>query len=222
MLAWAHRLRPCCLAALLVLASGCGVNEYEKKMLESQVRLQRWEEEARVLGSPIGVPYRKSGDTELPIANIFLRLPKNIYNQAEDKPRENSLYMYSEAAPGVVARVELAAGDEKDFVSNVMRYFRGSGKPKTYTTSVRAPGRETPTTFETTELEDDKYIFFINIHTGSTRVAIIYWVNKSERAKAKKLIDTSLQTFAADNEARKQGELYQRRSPLDKVPDRVK
>jgi hypothetical protein len=222
MLAWAHRLRPCCLGALLVLASGCGVHEYEKKMLDSQIRLQRWEEEKDVLGSPIGIPYRKAGDTELPIANIFLRLPKNLYNQPEDKPRENLLYMYAEAAPGVVARVELAAGDQKDFVSDVMRKFVGSGKATTRATSVRAPGRETPTTFETTELSDDKYFFSINIHTGSTKVAIIYWVNKSRQANAKKLIETSLQTFAADSEARKQGELYRRGSPLDKVPDQVK
>ena len=140
MLARASRLRRCCLGALLVLASGCGVHEYEKKMLESQVRLQRWEEESRVLGGPIGVPYRKSGDTELPIANIFLRLPKNIYNQPEDKPRENLLYMYSEAAPGILARVELAAGDEKDFVSNVMRKFLGSGKATNRTTSSARAG----------------------------------------------------------------------------------
>jgi hypothetical protein len=222
MLARAFRLRRCCLGALLVLASGCGVHEYEKKMLESQVRLQRWEDESRILGGPIGIPYRKAGDTELPIANMFLRLPKNIYNQPEDKPRENFLYVYSEAAPGVLARVELAAGDEKDFVSNVMRYYRGSGKPTTHTTSVKAPGRETPTTFETTEMEDDKYFFSINIHTGSTKVAIIYWVNKNQKANAKKVIETSLQTFAADSEARKQMDLYRRGSPLDKVPDRVK
>jgi hypothetical protein len=219
MLSWAPRFLFCYLgAALLALVGGCGVHEYEKKMLDSQIRLQSWEEFSRLLGGPIGVPTRVVEEEQRPIANMFLRLPKNLYSQQEEKPRANILFVYTAASPGPVDRVELAAGDQKDFEAEVMRNFASDGQVKTRETVVRAVGRETPTKFVTTELRDEKFLYSINIWTGSTKVAIIYCILKNQEASAKKYMDASLQSFAGDREAGVQRDLFLKGSPIERVP----
>jgi hypothetical protein len=223
----AHRPRLCCLAVLLfALAGGCGVHEYEKKMLDSQIRLQRWEEEGKVLGSPFNVPTRKNaeGDEES-IVNLFLRLPKNLENSPEtDKrgtpiQRNNLLYVYKEGSPGPVSRFELAVGDQKDFATDVLRLC--PGKVTTRQTSYKVAGRENPTNFETFEVTTeggDKYFYSINIWNGSTKVALVYWILKGKEAAGKQLVEASLQTFGGDKEASVQRDLFRRGSPVDRVP----
>jgi hypothetical protein len=221
-----HRYHLCCLLAmLLALASGCGVQEYEKKMLESQMRFQRWEEDARVLtGGYISVPSVKEGESEYPIANIFLRMPKNIRTSPEAEPTgpTKNLWVYTEATPGAVAKVGLAAGDKDSFRDDVVRNFPTDGKPNWRQTSLRALGRENSTTFDTTEVRDGDSLISINISNGKPKVAIVYWVRQNQRDAGLKLVNSSLQTFAAGKEATKQRERHGKGSPAEQPPPAIR
>ena len=220
----AHRIRLCFLgAALVALAGGCGVHEYEKKMLNAQSRLERWEEEAdNLTPNPISVPTRKVDNDEESIANIFLRVPKNISTAWERDPRSKLMYFYPEAAPGPVHRVDLAVGEQKEFVTDVLRLCPGKvAGPRQ--TSMRVAGRENPTNFETYDVTTeagDKYIYSVNIWSGSSKIAVVYWILKGQEVKGKKLAELSLQTFAAEKDATEQREIFLRGSPVSRVPDR--
>jgi hypothetical protein len=226
----AHRYRLCFLSSvLLALASGCGVQEYEKKMLDSQMRFQRWEEEGKILGGPAQTPYRvvkntgpEGGESEEAIANIFIRLPKNIYTQSEKDPigPTKNLYVFTESTAGPVFRVGLAAGDEKTFVDDIVRNFPTDGQPKFKEINIRGSGREVPTKFESTELRDEKFVYLVNIWTGSTKVAIVYWIRRGNTEnQGKKLAEDSLKTFAGGKDATEQRDLYKKGSPAERVPD---
>jgi hypothetical protein len=216
-----HRVRLCFLAALLLSVGGCGLSEYEKKMLDSQNRLERWEEEKRLLGDPIAMPTvaDKEG-TEFPIANVFLRLPKGLSTQP-DKPRQKLLYPYNPAGnAGQVIRVEFAAAGEKadeqaNFVRDVMRCFSASGG-KTTNTQQRfsGDGREIPLVFDKIEFFDNQYDYLVYINTGSTKVAVVYVIAKDKKGAISKTLELSLKTFAADREATRQKDLFKRGSPL--------
>jgi hypothetical protein len=218
----------CLVLLLLALTGGCGVQEYEKKMYDSQSRLERWVEEGKVLGGPIAIPSRvvvEEGEKrEVSIASIFLRLPKNIYTQNEPDPigPNKILYVYTESSPGPVYRVGLAAGDQEKFKEEVLRNFPTDGKPPESDTHVRGLGRETPTTFKTVALRDAEYLYLINFWTGSTKVAVVYWVRRAQEANGKNLVEASLKTFAAGKDALEQREIFRKGSPVDRVPEVLK
>jgi hypothetical protein len=204
------RFLVCWLGGLL-LASGCGVADYEGKMLSAQKRLERYEEESRLLGNPLTLPSRDTKDAgKQRIAHLFLRPPKGISTTAENEsePRNRLLYSYrprSANAAGGVALVELAAGDQKDFAAEVLRCVNPSGKAASRTREVRHPLRQTATTFETTEFEDDQYFYTVNVWRGAkNQIAVVYWVFKDRRAGASKAVDLSLESFAVDAEASRQ------------------
>lgn len=221
MLFLAHRFPRCCAAAVLIaLAAGCGVHEYEKKMLDAQSRLQRWEAEEHDLGGPLSVPTRKVDNEEEIIANIFLRAPTNISTQWEPDPRSKLMYYYKEARSGPVHRIDLAVGEHKDFVTDVLRLCPGKVAGPSQT-SIRLAGRENPTNFETYEITTeagDKYIYSVNIWSGSTKVAVVYWILKGQELKGKNLAKLSLQTFAAGMDATEQRQVFLRGSPIAQVP----
>src|SRR5690349_5176332 len=59
----------------ILLAPGCGLADYEKKMAQAEARLQRFEDESRVLDVPLSVPLRPPREPGgKPTAfNLFLR-----------------------------------------------------------------------------------------------------------------------------------------------------
>ena len=156
MLPFLLRFRFVCLGVLLVFAGGCGVDEYQKKMLKAQDDLVRFEEEKRMLTDPITVPTRPYEGTEVPIANIFLRLPRGIYTQPDTKTRENILFFYApstEDAKRPIAKVELAGAkdqqEEKAFITEVLNCFAKSGSTMTRTQQFRIPDSDLTNTFST-------------------------------------------------------------------------
>ncbi|MFO0927198.1 MAG: hypothetical protein U0736_09180 [Gemmataceae bacterium] len=203
-----------------LLAGGCGVAEYEKKMLEAQNRLQRFDEEKRVLGAPLNLPrVLDENQVSTDVANLFLRPPHGISeNPSNDKePRERLFYSYPPATgkqAGGFTLVELAFGDvlrDRDFAQNVLRCFSATGGTASRTNSVQAPGRAEPVTFQTTEFEDGQYFYSVNVWRGSKQqVAVAYWVLREQKAAARRALDLSLRTFAMDADATAARQLYQR------------
>lgn len=75
-------------AGLLLLAVlGCGLAEYEEKMKQTKKRLDRHDEEKKLLDDPLEMPTKKVRDKngperEEPLEQIFLRLPLGIPKKA--------------------------------------------------------------------------------------------------------------------------------------------
>jgi hypothetical protein len=233
----AARTATCCLA--LLVAAGCGVEAYEKRMEEAQKRLERFENESRVLDAPLSIPAPprdkdkdKDKDKEAkgaivplaaPVAMIFLRPPKGINSTADnaEQPRARLLYSFKPrgaTSAGPFTMVEVATGElSREFRDEVMRSFQASNTPTTKQRQVRPPGRE-PVTFTTTEFEDGQHFYSVNVWRGpQEQVIVAYWVLLAQKAAASRIIETSLETFAAGKDYNRQRELSMR-SPLEVPP----
>jgi hypothetical protein len=237
----AWRSRATWLVGLVLLASGCGVAEYESKMIVAQQRMERFEKEDQMLGPPLVIPKRLDSKKNLrPWANLFFRPPRGIRpkpvmtegEEPEPEKRGGLLYQYvpppKKTALGV-ARVELAFGDQKEFATELMSNFTATNEPKKSTRSFRPPGRQVGVTFETIEMEgtDQGIDYLYSINRTATKknlqIAVVYWVLKSQAARSRGLIDLSLESFALNEEATEAREQYNRGSPLlvPQTPDAV-
>jgi hypothetical protein len=210
-------------AGLLCLAVGCGAAEYEGRMLDAQARLARYDEEARLLDDrALAMPTREDKEgAHVRIANVFLRPPKGIGSQPSKEPRLGLLYSYQprENTASTAAQVELAFSDQKEFKTNLIRCFNTTTKPTERKRSFRQPGREAPLTFDTTEFEDDRYFYSINVWgDGKTQVAVVYWLFKNQASAASRAMDLSLENFGSGADADRQSALFNRGSPLKQVP----
>jgi hypothetical protein len=227
------RCRALGLLGLLLLASGCGVDDYEKKMIEAQHRIARFEEEDRVLGRPLEIPkHTDKNDIKRPWANLFFRPPKGISYQPVESGGDNSevvlrgglLYDYlppPKTTAGGIARVELAFGEQKpeELRTEVMRRFTSTSNPQSRQRSFRIQGRQTGTNFETIEFDGNDegidYFYSINLtHNKEVSIAVVFWVLKGQQGATIRLIDMSLESFALDEEANRARELFSRGSPL--------
>ncbi len=65
-------------ASLALMAAGCGMADYEKRIDAQQARMRLFDDESRQLGDAIDQPMRKDGDKDVPAwpFDVFLRLPK--------------------------------------------------------------------------------------------------------------------------------------------------
>jgi hypothetical protein len=227
------------LAGLLLLGLGCGVADYESKMILAQQRLERFDKEDKMLGQPLVIPkHLDKLEIRRPWANLFVRPPKGIRPQfvetdaEEPEPvlRGSLLYDYvppAKQTAGGVARVELAFGEQKDFVAQLLGNFTGTSDPKKSQRTFRPTGRQMGITFETIEMEGTDggidYLYSINrtATQSGVQIAIVYWVIKSEvgKVKASGLLDISLESFALEEDANRSRELFARGSPL-LVPQR--
>jgi hypothetical protein len=108
-------LRP----ALLALVAGCGLGEYEKQMLDSQKRFERYRADDEFLGGFITVPQKAlDKETTTPIANLAFRPPKGVSQAiAKDEPYGGWLYELSGPAGGPFYSVRFGVLTLKDLQS---------------------------------------------------------------------------------------------------------
>src|SRR5262245_52836564 len=140
-----------------LLLCGCGLGDYESKMVEAQKRLARYEEEERLLGPAIVIPTRDDGkgEKEPIVASLHLRLPQGVATSPanEKDPRSRGaakLYTYP-ASSGQFKLAELGVGGkEKELLDDVLGLYHQTNEPKRSQRQVRPPGREA-LTFATTE-----------------------------------------------------------------------
>ena len=81
-------------AALALVAAGCGLSDYEQRMDAQRARMKLFDEEGRQLDDAIEIPLRKDGDKEVSVwpFDVFLRLPKG-YAAAPKEYIANKLVM---------------------------------------------------------------------------------------------------------------------------------
>jgi hypothetical protein len=206
---------------VVLFAGGCGVADYESRMVDAQKRLEHFEEASRLLDSPLVPPLTVTKEgSKVPIANMFLRPPKGIADKPADEPRMRILYSYRRRTAGPVLWVELAFGNQKEFAGEVLSCFGATGKTSQQRT-VRDPVRNATNTFTTTEIEDEQFFYSINIHQdGKSQIAVIYHVPRGQRGAAARAVELSLASFAVGREANRQRDLYAKGSPLQ-VPREV-
>src|SRR5688572_15142530 len=78
----ARRTRPILLPLLGLLLAGCGVAEYEARMKEAQQRIKQYDEESKLLTTPVALPTAKNESGQLvPVATFHLRLPQTVSTQ---------------------------------------------------------------------------------------------------------------------------------------------
>ncbi|MEM2119790.1 MAG: ABC transporter permease, partial [Archaeoglobaceae archaeon] len=84
---------------------GCGLKEYEEKMVRAQARLERWEKEFQYLDGPLGIPVRMGKDEKaVSLLPIFLRPPRGINISPENfrEPRFGLMFTFTAVVIGMV------------------------------------------------------------------------------------------------------------------------
>jgi hypothetical protein len=195
-----------------LLLAGCGLADYEAKMAESQNRLQRFQEENKVLDEPLKMPNRLKDGEVVSAGNVFLRPPKGIKEVAEATPREEVFFTYlprAGTAAGPFSRIEIAFGPEqqdKDFSEVVFGHFQGRGEMTRTRREVQSMGRRVVFDSGDVKMGQAGHIS-INMPRGCSRsVALIYYILPNQNPLAQPIIKTSLETFGCDADVAKQRE----------------
>ncbi len=194
-----------------VAASGCGLGEYEAKLVEQQRRLERFDRENKDLGGPLELPTVKD---EPPPVDVFLRLPKGVQTQPENKETPSPFYQYK--GGGSFSNVwvgwsgwagnEKAAGFRKEVLN---RFAPGDVQQDQVPTAPFVGPSLTLTRVSKTEPSRMVLVYF----TPGDRVAVVYEV-PMEKYRLKPTTDAigaSLNTLAVAPEASKARAEYNKR-----------
>jgi len=207
------------LVGLGLLVCGCGLADYESKMIDAQKRQEYFEEETRLLGDPKNALISPKGldkdGKEVPLAaDVHLRPPLGIKTEPTRDPRAD-LYWYPQSTSGVAfIRVGLAFGSpqQKDFATSVLKSLAAPGSVTGKPHSIQPPGRSART-FEQYEFQDNQEFYSVNIWTGPRRQAAIIFVTPvAQKDATRRARDVSLGSFYVD------GEKVNHTEPISAVP----
>jgi hypothetical protein len=183
-----HRLA---LFVALLALTGCGVRDYENNMQKAEARMQRFDEENRLLGSPLTFPTLPKGSPAPP----FLRPPLGVSTTSQ---KDEVPYHYS-ASSGVCLDVYVALDDgPKKVIEDRFNAPALNWQPVT----VNAPNRK-PITFEAVEFNDPQNgaaVYQAYVHQS---VGVVFHFLKANREAANSSLQMSLQTYAEGSEALK-------------------
>jgi hypothetical protein len=176
---WPARARLCLLLAGLACA-GCGLGEYEAKMLAEQQRLERFDRDNRLLGDPVSAPAAWARATSS-IPELFLRLPRGVRPAPDENPWNDPLFHYpGDGRP--FDRVFLAWGGGKDLRADVEKLYAAAKKSPLTATTTPLPGAPalTLTGFAAEEApERDGRQFVSYVYFDPTgRLAVVYRVDR--------------------------------------------
>jgi hypothetical protein len=175
-------------ALFAVLAGGCGLGEYERKMLEQQARVERLERENKELAAPLELP---AGDGEESPPDVYLRPPKGIRSKPEKDLWGGLLHIYP-AEGGNFAGVYVGWGKKDSFKSDVLRLVGGSGARASAHKTAPADGRK-ELALELTAVESGDRLTHL-YYEPRQRVAVVYAAEKAKwNAQA---VQFSLNTLA--------------------------
>jgi hypothetical protein len=85
------------IATALLSGAGCGLSEYEEKMVSEQKRIDYLDNENYYLGEPIQLPppaAPPAGQEPKPTVDVFFRVPSGISKTADAKPLGDLLHRY--------------------------------------------------------------------------------------------------------------------------------
>ena len=213
------RLPAVLVASLALGLGGCGLSEYEATLAAEQKRLERFDEEDRLLGDPLELPPRKGKDPSVPIPSgvgeVFIRPPLWTASNYQSEPLGELLYRYPpfphnwfmrrriQVPDNPFLEVDLAVtpeGDWAEFTQKVQQPFQGMAHSEA--TLVKKPTARGVLEFQSLTFADGGnppatkvFLYFYKGH--QTQVAIAYRV-KGEEASSPKVtnaIDASLKSL---------------------------
>ncbi len=201
--------------ALLAL-TGCGVADYEKKMQDAEVRVQRFDEENRLLGEPLFLPAHTDKEEGAPI-DVFLRPPKGV--ETKDKTQPGELEYHYPATSGVCTDLYLSFGakdDGRDKLEKAIADRLGAAAPNWQPVEVRPPFGRPAVAFDAVEFADPRaaanapadYIAYVHQTPGLPAVGVVFRFLQSNRAAADPAVKMSLETFAEQPDSYKARAAY--------------
>jgi len=203
------------LGLLTIGMAGCGLGDYEEKMLDQQTRLARFDRENKELGGSLDMPevVEKAGGEE-----VFLRVPKGVSTTPETANLWSGLF-YNYPGGGHFAGLYVAWAGKKDddFKKKVegASAFNNAGIKRSPYTTDPMPGRQ-PLTLKTStyELTDRTYHLYLS---PDEKVALVFEILRTAPAKAATdAMNLSLGTLAFGGDAGKQRREYSKRSKATK------
>jgi hypothetical protein len=202
------------LAAGSLLVAGCGLNDYETKMIQEHETLLYLDEQAKSLDVPVKFPERTEKEGVVRSKDVFIRPPKGIRVDPEKKgpPQYGTLlsqYLPSPRAnTGSFKEVAVAASTKsmEDFKKDVIHAFGIDKDVSTSKLSVeRGPG-QTPLTFDQARIDasDGQHTFLIHfLRDPKIKLAVVFKLPKDD-TQASKTMKLSLASVAVGANARQQ------------------
>jgi len=204
------------LIALPALA-GCGIADYEKKMQDAEVRVQRFDDENKLLGEPLLLPAKTDKEEGAPI-DVFLRPPIGVVNK--DKTQPGELAYHYPATSGACTDLYLTFGskdDGRDKLEKEIADRLGAAAPNWQPVEVRPPFGRPAVAFDAVEFADPRtpanaapadYIAYVHQTAGLPAVGVVFRVSHSNHAAADPAVKMSLETFAEPPDSAKARAAY--------------
>jgi hypothetical protein len=206
------------LAGLALAVAGCGLGDYETKMLAEQSRVERFDRDNKLLGFPLSPPTKWS-EVQPAAPDLFLRPPQGVQaTPSTGDPWHGLLYYY----PGdgksttVVDRMYLAwAAGRDDVGEDVRRIYVSLDVPSKQFTSAPPPGVQPQNLTQWRLKGQFASLLYVD---GSKKLAIIYQVKANYvdsqgnvNKTAMDAIGASLNTLAVGADAAKIRNEFNRR-----------
>jgi hypothetical protein len=189
-----HRSHRLALFVALLALTGCGVRDYENNMQKAEARIQRFDEENRLLGNPLTFPLLPKGSPAPP----FLRPPLGVSTTSQ---KDEVPYRYP-ASSGVCLDVYVALGDGPKTVEKEIEDRFDAPVPNWQPVTVNAPNRK-PITFEAVEFNDPQNgaaVYQAYVHQSA---GVVFHFLKANREAARPSLQMSMETYAEGEEASK-------------------
>jgi hypothetical protein len=218
----------------LLLACGCGLDDYEKNMDRERERLEEFDriaaDEARYLDSPLDMPRKKvrvQNEKKVwetrevnGLPDFFLKAPKGI--RATPEAPRRTIYPYlNKGTEGLFAAVYLGGTEdkkesEKVFQTNVCKDLPAPVRwNKPDRVQIQGLGKR-PLLFDKLEFGEVFFIYFNKSAGGVTQFAIVFEVVKgAAKADVKKALEASLKTFETGSRALRLAKYGRQDSPAD-------
>jgi hypothetical protein len=219
--------RPWCLVGLALALAGllAGCSEYEARMSSEQDRIDRFDEEMRLLGDPITLPPlpekkegEKKDEKDIFRTDLFLRPPRGVPATTET-PVTAPYYRYTRTTglannePDGVWWIDVAEGDPKDkeFATAVVKALADWLGNYQQTTETRTPPGREPINFTVSKNVQYRYLLYMCRREGATIAVGFRLFPKGATgqpivgepsAAVRKQIDLSLETLAVGKETR--------------------
>ena len=192
-------LRRLSFALLLLALTGCGLADYEKKMREADARVQRFDEENRLLGDPLTLP-----TDHAPPVDVFLRPPRGVSKSgAADDPSHFA------GGAGLCSDLYLLFGDAeggKDKLEKQIAERFGAAGLSWQTVTAR-PGLD----LDAAEFADPRapvntpavFIAYAHQTSGRAPVGVVFHIAQANRAGVEPTLKASLASYAEAGDAAK-------------------
>ncbi len=203
--------------ALPALA-GCGISDYEKRMQEAEVRMDRFDAENKVLGDPLVLPPRKEKENQGPPFDAFLRPPVGVAGKENTRPGELAYHYPASGDP--FTDLYLTFGNADDGRDKLERQLEAVfGAPAQNWQPVEIThlfGRPATTLTDFAEFADARApanapancVAYVHQEAGQPAAAVVFRVLQAKRAAAGDAIKMSMQTYAERGDASKARATY--------------